>query len=91
MPYPMVQMPTWSDFQARLTGEFKCTFGTQKFPAGTTPLPSVPFVARVVNGTTYRCVFDMPAASNTRVALSVLRSICAKLRIDPAAFGLVLG
>jgi hypothetical protein len=51
---------------------------------------SIHYLKKGTNGVARNCVIQI-CESDVRVTFSVIRSICARLHIDPAVFGLTLG
>lgn len=91
MAYPMVQMPTFAEFRGRLVGEFGCTYEQLPDPliVNDGAPATVRYLKRIVGEVplTYSVFFD----EDERLMPSAIRSICARLEIDPSAFGLTLG
>ena len=90
--YPFCPAPKYSALKERLQQEFNCKLlkveGKIRDLAGIEH--DVYYFEREHEGKTYRAV--APALSDdTYVLYSVTRSLCRRLRINPAAFGLVLG
>ena len=91
MAYPMIQWPTFPEFRDRLVNEFACKY--IQLPASMTindgePKP-VFYFEREFRDEVRRYVVAIP--DDARLEPSVIRTICKRLGIDPAAFGLVLG
>ncbi len=92
MAYPFAKALTFAEFKDRLAKEFGCTYikldVKLKDPEGKER--EVYYFERTVEGQVLRVVAP-DLVDGARVLYSVVRSICGKLQIDPAAFGLVLG
>jgi len=90
MAYPFEQSPTLAEFRKKLETDFKCEFTTEKriIDDGAATL-EIPHIKRVVDGETLTYVFRI-TDDQERIALSVVASICRRLRIHPGAFGLTL-
>lgn len=91
MPYPMIQWPTFTDFRDRLIKEAGCKY--LQLPASVAinegdPNP-VFYFERDFEGEVRRYVVAIP--DGERLAPSTIRSICNRLGVDPAMFGLELG
>jgi hypothetical protein len=91
MAYPMMPWPTFADFRARLVAEFGCTY--KELPGqlsvnGCDP-ETVCYLERKVEDEMRR--YAVVLKDDERVAPSVIRSICARLELDPRKFGLTLG
>jgi hypothetical protein len=87
MPYPLVQLPTWKELIEQLSGHgvsFKRSECELKSSDGCEPISYF----EQENVGRYVVYFDN---DQERVMPSVLRSICAALKIDPSEFGLDLG
>jgi hypothetical protein len=91
MPYPLIHYPTFAEFIARLTSEFKCQLGTLASPItdGDGESHAIHYLERVVDDQTIRCVIHIED-SDECITLSLLRSVLARLKIDPKLFGLSL-
>jgi hypothetical protein len=90
--YPFAPLLTLEQLTERLTTEFGCTLTQTKgnlTKEGGSSLPIVYFERQTDQGT-LRAVVHVPQ-HDALIQFSVMRSICAQLRIDPAAFGLELG
>ncbi|MHB8485493.1 MAG: hypothetical protein ACYDCM_07165 [Candidatus Acidiferrales bacterium] len=92
MAYPFARMPTYAELKGRLQKEFGCKYakaeGTLTDPQGNKH--DVYYFERVVGDKTLRA--NAPdLKDDERVLWSVIRSLCARLKIDPAPFGLTLG
>lgn len=85
MAYPFTPLPSFDDFKKRVEKEFGCRF---KVDNEKTPFP-VQFFERTINGKKIKCAISFDN-ENEILTLSVLRSICARLKIDPVNFGLHL-
>ena len=87
MAYPMVQWPTFGEFRQRLERDFGCRYVAD----GQVSVNGDP-VARLerdLNGSTRR--YAVFYGDDERLAPSVVRSICAQLQVDSAAFGFPIG
>lgn len=91
MAYPMIQFPTFAEFKDRLTSEFGCEYKQlpHSLAVGDGEPQPINYFERVVGGETRRYVVFIP--DDERLVPSVIRSICAALRLNPADFGLNLG
>ena len=91
MPYPMIQWPRFLEFRERLVAELDCEWKTlpDSLAIGKGEPEPVNYLERIVDGQTRRYAVFIP--DNERIPPSVIRSICAQLKVDPAAFGLHLG
>lgn len=89
--YPFAPLLTLEQFADKLTHEFGCTFnrsGPDLKREGGESLPIV-YIERVVEGIRLHAVIHV--RNGDFVQFSVMRSVCAQLKVDPAAFGLNLG
>ena len=86
MAYPFVPSLPFGEFRGKLISEYACRWDV--LPISYSPR-RLGVLERDVSGQTLDYVTDMEDAD--RVLPSTLRSICARLKIDPADFGLVLG
>ena len=86
MAYPFIPLPKFIDFKKQLEKGFNCQFRVDN---DGTPFP-IQFFERMVDGRKIKCAVNF---ENEQEVLrpSVLRSICARLKIDPKHFGLHLG
>jgi hypothetical protein len=92
MAYPFAKVPRYGELKRRFEKEFDCVHlkaeGTLKDSQGNEHV--VYYFERVVGGKTLQA--NTPdLKDDERVLWSVVRSLCARLDIDPAAFGLDLG
>ena len=92
MAYPFAPCPSFAELKARLAKEFDCKYLQLEAqlvdPQG--HQRHVFYFERTVDGETIRVVApDLP--DDEIVIYSVTRSICNRLKVDPAAFGLDLG
>ena len=92
MTYPFSKVPLFGEVRQTLENKFGCKYckaeGTLKGPDGKEH--EVYYFERVVKGQTLRA--NAPDLTDKdHVLWSVLRSICSRLQIDPAVFGLTLG
>jgi hypothetical protein len=89
--YPLAQMPRFAEFRERLALEFGCTY--EQLPDSLVVNDGEPqavhYLKRVINGVTL--TYAVFIGDDERVRPSIIRSACARLQIDPAAFGLTLG
>jgi hypothetical protein len=93
MAYPFVQLPTFGEFIGRLTSnEYKCSFETDTFPMtdGDGDTHSIHYLKREVDGETIKCVIEIEDFDQ-RLSFTLLRSVCARLKINVKDFGLTLG
>jgi hypothetical protein len=91
MPYPFVKLPTFAEFRAILEAEFHCQYKqldqvSYEDPQGTKH--PIFYFERKVESATYLAAVDIPDTSI--VQLTMLRSVCARLRIRLERFGLHL-
>jgi hypothetical protein len=90
--YPFAPAPKYAALKERLQKEFGCKLlkVEEKIKDLQGVEHDVYYFERKHKGKTYRAVApDLP--DDTFVLYSVVRSLCARLRIDPANFGLTLG
>ena len=87
----MIQAPTFADFRDRLVNEIGCKYsqlpGSMSINDGE-PKP-IFYFERDAGGEIRRYAVAIP--DDERLTPSVIRSICARLAVDPAKFGLNLG
>lgn len=91
MAYPFVPLLTLSEFAKKLHSEFDCELKQTDEPLTRDGGRSVPiryFERKTAEGT-FQVVVDLN--DNDLVQFSVLRSLCAQLRVPVEAFGLDLG
>jgi hypothetical protein len=90
--YPFTPTFTYSQLSDRLQKDFACKFlkaaGNLTHPQGYEH--QIYYFERVVDDKTLRAVAP-DLKDDEYVFYSVARSLCARLKIDPAAFGLDLG
>jgi len=90
--YPFCKAHRYSELKERLIKEFNCKL--TKSPHKIADLEGkeleVYYFERLHEGKTYRAVAP-DLSDDTYVLYSVVRSLCKRLRIDPANFGLTLG
>ena len=91
MAYPMIKWLSFVEFRSKLISEFQCKY--LELPhslaiAGSAPEP-IKYFERIVDGTPRR--YAVSIADEESIPPSIIRSICARLKVDPAAFGLHLG
>ena len=95
MAYPFTQAPTLAEFKSILESEYQARFleGPQLENKEDGDTYSITYFEREVEGEIlqYAVVFDEGDETETRVALHLVRSICQRLKIDPARFGFTLG
>lgn len=91
MAYPMMKWPTFAEFRQRLEAEFNCKY--RELPVKLTINGGVPepirYFEREVEGEKRR--FSIWYPDDERIAPHVIRAVCRRLGIEPAAFGLILG
>lgn len=92
MAYPFAKAPFYGEVKQRLEKEFDCKYrkaeGKLVAPDGTEH--EVYYFERKLKDKTLRA--SAPELSDKDYVLwSVLRSLCARLEVNPAAFGLDLG
>lgn len=93
MPYPMIQCPTFEEFRDRLISEFRCAYESLDNPlVNNLGIQSVVrfFEREIPDKGTKQCVVQIDN-DKERILPSHIRSICRRLEIPPAAFGLTLG
>lgn len=83
-------MPTFGGFREALEQEFDCSFKQIVIPNVNNESFPIDYFERTVEGKKYLCVVSIEN-DNEVVTPSVLRSVCKRLKIDPAEFGLHLG
>lgn len=87
----MIQWPTFAEFRDRLVNEVGCKYS--QLPASMSIHDSEPkpifYFERDAGGEMRRYVVAIP--DDERLAPSVIRSICRRLAVDPAMFGLTIG
>ena len=91
MAYPFAPAPRFSELKAKLAAE-GCEYKSRALPVQAedgVDLGPINYFERDVNGEIRTAVVDI--AEDEFVAFSVVRSICAKLGVDPKIFGLDLG
>ena len=92
MAYPMIQWPMFTEFRDHLVNEVGCKYsqlpGSVSVDDGE-PRPIFYFERDLGDGDVRRYAVAIP--DNQRLAPSVIRSICKRLAVDPAMFGLTLG
>lgn len=92
MAYPFAKVPLYGEFKQRLEKEFGCKYLKAE---GTLVGPdkrehAVYYFERILKDKTLRA--SAPDLNDKDYILwTVIRSLCARLEIDPAAFGLDLG
>lgn len=86
MAYPFTPLPKFTDFKKQLKKDFDCQF---QIDNDGTPFP-IQFFERIVDGKKIKCAVNFKN-ENGVLTPSVLRSICARLKIDSKHFGLHLG
>ena len=86
MPYPFVRWPTFGELRQKLIDDFQCRYTEV---SGSVNGRVYGTLERTVDGKTMR--YAVPYSDGQRLAPSVVRSICAHLRVDGSAFGLTLG
>ncbi len=92
MAYPFAKVPLFGEVKQRFEKEFGCKYckadGTLKGPDGKEH--EVYYFERAIKGQVLRA--NAPDLNDKDYVLwSVLRSLCSRLQIDPATFGLDLG
>ena len=90
-PYPFAPLPSFSEMKAKLEG-YGCVFhcsGNVNSPEGDSyPLN---YIERIVDEQSLTYVFVLDDEDEAKVTWYLIRSICARLKIDPKEFGLDLG
>ena len=91
MAYPFAQLLTLPDFAERLRAEFDCELKETEEPLVREGGRSIPirYFERTTEEGTFQAVVDLN--DDDMVQFTVLRSLCAQLRIPVEAFGLELG
>ena len=91
MSYPFAQLLTLADFAERLRVEFDCELKETEEPLVREGGRSIPirYFERTTDEWTFQAVVDLN--DDDMVQFTVLRSLCAQLRIPVEAFGLELG
>ncbi len=91
MAYPFAQLLTLADFAERLRREFNCEMKETDEPLSREGGRSVPirYFERVTDEGTFQAAIDLN--EQDMVQFSVLRSLCAQLRVPVEAFDLELG
>jgi hypothetical protein len=89
LAYPLTQCPTFSEFKYTLQKEFGCQFKQKKILKNEEP-HTIFYFERIFDGNVIQCSIDS-YDDEDRIVLPVIRSICKRLKIDPAHFGLTLG
>lgn len=87
MPYPMMEWPRFGNFRRQLETEFGCRYIDDG--KVTVNGDRVARLERDIDGETRR--YAVYYSDEERLAPTVVRSICAHLRVDPTKFGLTLG
>lgn len=85
MAYPFIQWPTFGEFRARLIDEFGCEYTE----IGTVNGSAIGCLKRTIDGDDL--LYGVVLEDHDRLSPTVIRSICARLGVDVAAFGLTLG
>jgi hypothetical protein len=92
MAYPLAKVPTYAEFRGRLEKELYCKHlkadGKLKDPQGNEH--DICYFEREVSGKTLR-VAAPDLKDDEHVLWSVVRSVCNRLQVDLAAFGLDIG
>ena len=85
--YPFMQWPTFEELRQRLLDEYGCKY----VPLDGTTLneAAVYCLERTVDGVVKR--YGVMYESDERLAPTVVRSICHRLKVDPREFGLTIG
>lgn len=90
MAYPFAPMPSFGEFRARLEEEFGCSIQWgEEVANGAGEKIRICRVTRSVNGKVIRRAVQF-GADDEILTLAVLRSVCARLEINPHDFGLTL-
>lgn len=91
MAYPFAYLHTVAELKNRLTTEFGCQCKSETYEDAKTGLTKTVFYfERVVDGETLTYAIRFVDDAH-RPLWTVIRSICDRLKIDRAAFGLTLG
>lgn len=91
MPYPFVKLPTFGEFRAVLEEEFDCEYKQLDQMSYEDPQGAkhpIFYIERKVGQEVYLAAVDV--RDNDVVQLTLLRSICGRLRIRLERFGLHL-
>ena len=86
----MAELPSFSNFRQRLEQEHGCRFceaGNLQCTDG--QVHSIAYIERIVDGESLTYVFVIDR-EGMNITWHLVRSVCARLRIDPASFGLDL-
>lgn len=89
MAYPFAQCPTFREFKNILEKEFGCQFKQKNMLKNGEPY-TILYFERSFDGSIIQCSIDS-YNDEDRIAFPVIRSVCRRLKIDPAYFGLTLG
>jgi hypothetical protein len=89
LAYPFAQCPTFRELKNTLEKEFGCKFKQKNLVKNRDPY-TICYFERIIEGNIIQCSVDS-YDDEERIAFPVIRSICRRLKIDPARFGLVLG
>lgn len=89
MAYPFAQCPTFREFKGALEKEFACKFKQKNIRKNGDPF-TICYFERTIDGNIVRCSIDC-YDDEVRIGFAVIRSVCKRLKIDPAHFGLTLG
>ena len=88
----MIQWPTFAEFRGRLVDEMGCKYsqlpGSISIDDGESK-PIFFFERDLGSGDVRRYAVAIP--DDERLAPPIIRSICKRLAVDPAGFGLTLG
>jgi hypothetical protein len=93
LPYPFAQCPTLAEFKRILEQDFDARFlEGPEFNSNDGPC-RITYFERTVDGEViqYSVYFEDGNNDDLRIDLHLVRSICTRLKINPARFGLNLG
>jgi hypothetical protein len=91
LSYPFFPALTFKEFRAKLEKEYDCTFKASPSPIIVNNVTcTISYVERPVNGKILQYSIN-DFVDEDMVAPSVIRSVCRRLKIDTADFGLDLG
>lgn len=91
MSYPFFPALTFAEFKAKLKSDFDCTVKktSELFAQGVDSRTVTYFERTIAENTLQYSINDY--SDETLVAPSILRSVCHRLKISTAGFGLDLG
>ena len=89
MSYPFTKSPTYKEFISSLEANFNCRVSKSVVKVNDSS-HTIQFIERDIDGKTVRYSISI-ADDEEMVTFAVMRSVCNRLNIDPAEFGLTLG